>query len=106
MFIGTLGAVVVLVGIALIPLPGPGWAIVVLGLAIWAIEFVWAKHLLRYTRKRLAKWTHWVARQSLAVRAVIGAVGLVFVNVVIWMSVRMTFHIDLFEICRDFVAGR
>ena len=36
--IGVFGGLIVALGIALIPLPGPGWAIVILGLAIWAIE--------------------------------------------------------------------
>jgi len=35
--VGVTGAVVVIVGIILLPLPGPGWAIIFLGLAIWAI---------------------------------------------------------------------
>jgi uncharacterized protein (TIGR02611 family) len=103
--VGVFGAIVVAIGIALIPLPGPGWAIVILGLAIWAIEFVWARHLLQYTRKQVSTWTHWVGRQSLLVRAVIGAVGLVFISAVVWLSVRMTLDVDLFVVCRDFVAG-
>ena len=47
--IGVLGTLVVGLGIVLIPFPGPGWAIVILGLAIWAIEFAWAKNLLEFT---------------------------------------------------------
>jgi uncharacterized protein (TIGR02611 family) len=104
--VGTLGALVVALGIALIPLPGPGWAIVILGLAIWAIEFVWAKHLLHYTRRQVSSWTHWVGRQSLGLRFVIGAVGLVFVSAVVWSSVRISTGLDLFVICLDFLAKR
>src|SRR5689334_2287138 len=37
--IGLLGGLVVLAGLVLIPLPGPGWLIVFAGLGIWAIEF-------------------------------------------------------------------
>jgi uncharacterized protein (TIGR02611 family) len=102
--VGILGAIVVAVGIALIPLPGPGWAIVILGLAIWAIEFVWARHLLHFTRNQVSSWTHWVGRQPLAVRFVIGAVGLVFISAVLWTSVKVSFGVDLFIVCRDFVA--
>lgn len=104
--VGTLGALVVAIGIALIPLPGPGWAIVILGLAIWAIEFVWARHLLHYTRSQVSSWTHWIGRQSLGLRFVIGAVGLVFVCAVVWLSVRVSTGLDLFVFCRDFLAKR
>jgi uncharacterized protein (TIGR02611 family) len=33
-------------GLALIPLPGPGWAIVFLGLGMLALEFKWAENLM------------------------------------------------------------
>ncbi len=39
------GGAVILTGLALLPLPGPGWAIIFLGLAILATEFAWAKRL-------------------------------------------------------------
>lgn len=39
------GVVVILVGIPLIPLFGPGWLIVFTGLAILASEFEWAGRL-------------------------------------------------------------
>jgi uncharacterized protein (TIGR02611 family) len=102
--IGTVGAIVVAIGIALIPLPGPGWAIVILGLAILAIEFVWAKHLLRFTRRHVQSWTHWIGRQSLPLRFVIGAVGLVFISAVVWASVKVSFDLDLIAVCRDYIA--
>src|SRR6187455_648418 len=66
--IGILGGLVVALGIVLIPFPGPGWAIVILGLAIWALEFAWARHLLEFTKRHVQSWTRWVRRQSLPVR--------------------------------------
>ena len=41
-----IGGTVVLIGIALLVLPGPGLAIIALGIAILAIEFAWAKRVL------------------------------------------------------------
>lgn len=93
--VALLGAVVVGVGVVLIPLPGPGWALVLLGLAIWAVEFVWAKHLLRYTRYRVHRWTRWAAGQSLPVRLLLGAVGLAFVAAVATVSLKVGLGIDL-----------
>ncbi len=104
--IAVVGALVVAVGIALVPLPGPGWAIVFLGLAIWAVEFVWARHLLRYGRRLLRRWTGWVGRQSLTVRLVLGAAGLVFVTAVVWASLRFSLGVDLIAVCRDYLATR
>src|SRR5262245_43715752 len=51
--VGILGALVIVVGIILLPLPGPGWAIIFFGIAIWSIEFRWAKRLLLYAKARV-----------------------------------------------------
>ncbi|NLU80372.1 TIGR02611 family protein [Micromonospora sp. HNM0581] len=92
---GFLGALVVTVGIALIPLPGPGWLLVIAGLGIWAVEFHWAKRLLDFTRRHVHGWTAWVKRQSLPVRLVIGSVGLVFVGTVALLSIKYSLGIDV-----------
>jgi uncharacterized protein (TIGR02611 family) len=104
--IGTLGTLVVALGIVLIPFPGPGWAIVILGLAIWSLEFVWAKNLLDFTKRHVQSWTRWVRRQSLPMRAVIGVVGLIFVAAIVWASVRVSFGVDLAEVVRNWIGGR
>ena len=44
---------VLLGGIALIPLPGPGWAIVFVGLGMLALEFKWAENLMEKILDRL-----------------------------------------------------
>ena len=104
--IGVLGTLVVAVGIVLIPFPGPGWAIVILGLAILALEFAWAKNLLEFTKRHVLSWTHWIGRQSLAMRGLIGLVGMVFVAAVIWASVRVGFGVDLIQVGRDWLDRR
>ncbi|WP_422774821.1 TIGR02611 family protein [Plantactinospora sp. WMMC1484] len=94
-FVALAGAIVVTLGLALIPLPGPGWLIVIGGLGIWAVEFHWAKRLLSFTRRHVQGWARWVREQSLPVRFVLGSVGLVFIALVLWLSVRASLGIDL-----------
>lgn len=94
-FIALAGLLVVALGALLIPLPGPGWLIVLGGLGIWAIEFSWARKLLQFTRRHLQSWTRWVTRQSWAVRIAIGLVGMVFVSFVVWLSVLVSFDLNL-----------
>jgi len=48
-------------GIALVPLPGPGWAIVFIGLGMLALEFKWAENLMEKILDRLE-----AAKQSAA----------------------------------------
>ena len=102
--IGTLGTLVVALGIVLIPFPGPGWAIVILGLAIWAIEFTWAQNLLEFTKRHVQSWTRWVGRQSIPVRALVGVVGLIFVGFIVWASVRLSFGVDLVSVVWGWVS--
>lgn len=102
--IGVLGTLVVAIGIVLIPFPGPGWAIVILGLAILALEFAWAKNLLEFTKRHVKSWTHWIGRQSLAMRGLIGVVGMVFVTAVVYFAVRLSLGIDLIQVAQDFLA--
>jgi tellurite resistance protein TerC len=45
--VGVIGFTVLLVGIAMIVLPGPAFLVIPLGLAILATEFVWAEVLLK-----------------------------------------------------------
>jgi len=47
------GTLVLLVGIVLIPLPGPGWLTVAAGLAILAKDVAWAERALERVRRRL-----------------------------------------------------
>jgi uncharacterized protein (TIGR02611 family) len=77
--VAVVGFAIIITGLALIPLPGPGWLIVFAGLAVLSTEFVWAERLLHYARTKVGSWTDWVLRQSLPVRALIGLVGLAFV---------------------------
>ena len=55
-----LGISVLLVGIAMLVLPGPGLVVIPAGLAILATEFIWARRWLNYLKKRaqdVAEWT-------------------------------------------------
>lgn len=88
--VGVLGTVVVAVGLVLVPLPGPGWLIVIAGLAILATEFEWAARLLRLTRRYVTLWTDWVNRQRMWVRLVIGLAVLAFVYGVVVVTLHLT----------------
>jgi len=94
-FVAVAGALVVAIGIALIPLPGPGWLLVIAGLGIWAVEFHWARRLLAFTRRNVHAWTEWIKRQTWPVRLAAGAAGLVFVGVVVWLSLKYSLGIDV-----------
>ena len=49
----TLGFAVTILGIALLPLPGPGWLVIAGGLFILSKDIAWADRLLTYIRKKV-----------------------------------------------------
>ncbi|MBA4405710.1 hypothetical protein C0389_00385 [bacterium] len=44
--VGVIGASILIVGIAMIVLPGPAFIVIPLGLSILATEFLWAKKII------------------------------------------------------------
>jgi uncharacterized protein (TIGR02611 family) len=77
--VGVVGTAIVVTGIVLLPLPGPGWLIIFVGLGVLASEFAWARRLLDFARAKVEAWTGWVTRQSLLVRLLIGTATLAIV---------------------------
>ena len=49
--IGVVGLTVLVAGLALLVLPGPAFVVIPIGLAILAVEFEWARRLLRRARR-------------------------------------------------------
>lgn len=83
--IGILGGLVVLIGLVLVPYPGPGWLIVFAGLAILATEFEFAGRALEYARGKYDAWSDWLKRQQWPLRIlVLLSTGVVVVTTV-WM---------------------
>jgi len=53
--VAVVGAALVLAGLAMFVLPGPGILVVILGLAVLATEFVWAERLLDKAKEQATK---------------------------------------------------
>ncbi len=84
--VGLLGGLIVVVGLVLVPLPGPGWVIVFIGLAVLATEFTWAARLEKFARKHVAAWTKWVMAQPIYVRGLVGLATAALVVGFFWVT--------------------
>jgi uncharacterized protein (TIGR02611 family) len=58
------GFAVLIVGIAMLVLPGPGIVVIIAGLAILATEYVWAERLLRMAKTRAVQAKDKVLRKK------------------------------------------
>lgn len=66
--VAVVGTIMTLGGLVLVPLPGPGWLIVFLGLAVLGTEFHWARRLSGWVKRMLDRFWQWW-RQRRAARA-------------------------------------
>ncbi len=83
--VGVVGLVIVVIGLIMVPFPGPGWLVVFVGLAIWASEFEWAQRLLELARSTLHAWATWLRPQPWWVKGLVLVGTMVAVAVVFWL---------------------
>ena len=74
--VGALGLLVVAIGLVLVPFPGPGWLVVIAGLALLGTEFESARKLMRFTQRQVRAWTQWLGRQPIPIRVLVGVAAL------------------------------
>lgn len=102
--IGVVGTALVITGLIMVPFPGPGWLVVFAGLAVLATEFTWASRLLEFAKDKVRAATGWLKRQNWFVRIVAGALTLLCAGAIIWVSVRLTFGVDLIQEARELLS--
>lgn len=83
------GIAVVVAGVIMLPLPGPGWLVIFAGMAIWATEFVWAQLVLRWTKRKVTEATRRaldprVRRRNIILTSAGVTVTAVLVAVYVW----------------------
>ncbi|MEU3851463.1 TIGR02611 family protein [Streptomyces sp. NPDC029554] len=82
------GLAVVVAGIIMLPLPGPGWVVIFGGMAIWATEFVWAQLVLRWTKRKVTEAAQRALDPKVRRRNIIlTTIGLIIVGVLIGIYV-------------------
>lgn len=103
--IGVLGGLVVLLGLILVPYPGPGWLIVFAGLAILATEFDRARQVLNFAKGKYDDWQAWLKNQSSIVQAAALLLTFTIVIVTIWLLNGYGIINDLLNLGWDWVRS-
>lgn len=90
--IGVVGFIIVAGGLVLLPLPGPGWLIIFLGIGVWATEFAWAGRLLRWVQRFARQWSAKIAAMPAWGKALSALLVVVVVGALVfaawWFYVR------------------
>ncbi|MCV7040773.1 TIGR02611 family protein [Mycolicibacterium moriokaense] len=96
--VAVVGLTVFAVGVVAIPYPGPGWAILFVGLGILATEFEWARRLLAYAKTRYDKAMAWFSEQHIAIQAIGALFTFVVVVGTLWLLGAADWTAELFGI--------
>lgn len=86
----TVGTILLIGGLILVPLPGPGWLIVFMGLAVIASEFEPAHRLLQFGKAHLRRWNAWLQREPIWVKGLVVLATCAFVLGVVWVTLRLS----------------
>ena len=83
------GLAVVVAGVLMLALPGPGWLVIFAGMAIWSTEFVWAQLVLRWTRRKVTEAAQRaldpkVRRRNLILTSVAVVIGAALCALYLW----------------------
>lgn len=62
--VGIVGGLVIIIGLALVPLPGPGWLVVFIGLTILSSEFAFFHRISTWLRRKLHDFWDRVRRHA------------------------------------------
>lgn len=96
--VGVLGGLVVLIGLILVPYPGPGWLIVFGGLAILSSEFEFAARALEFAKGKYDAWASWLKGQNLFIKiCVLAFTGLV-VLATLWLLNAFGIIVNIFDL--------
>jgi uncharacterized protein (TIGR02611 family) len=66
--VGIVGGLIIVIGLILVPLPGPGWLVVFIGLTVLASEFAFFHRISTWLRKQLHRFWDMVKRHAPSAR--------------------------------------
>lgn len=83
--IAVIGTLVFIVGLIMIPYPGPGILVVFAGLAILATEFEFAQGILDKLRGYYDIWQKWLNRQNTIIKLLFWLLTFLVVTLTAWL---------------------
>ncbi len=86
--VAAIGVTLLAVGLVLLVTPGPGWAIIFLGLVVLASEFAWASRLVAPVRVRILKAVSGRKRPRLIWFVIVALVSIAALIATYWVYIN------------------
>lgn len=58
--VAVVGLALIIAGIPMVPLVGPGWAVIFVGLYLWSTEFLWARRVTQFVKAEVKAFDQYV----------------------------------------------
>lgn len=101
--VAIIGGLVIIIGLILIPYPGPGWLIVFGGLAVLATEFKFAAKVLEKLKEKYEAWKIWVKHQPLVLEITILICTGIIILVTVWLLNTFGLIDNFFHLHKDWL---
>ena len=103
--VGFFGWLVILAGIVLLPLPGPGWLTIFVGLSILAKQYKWARKLRVQVHQKYDVWRAWIARQPIAIKMLFWIMTVLTVVVSLWLLNAYAIVATILSLDKDWLSS-
>lgn len=101
--VAALGLILIVVGIPMVPLVGPGWAVIFVGLYVWSTEFMWARRVTQFVKAEVKTFHAWTVALPWSAKIPLGMLSIVFGWACLYAAFMLTGVPDWFP---DVVQGR
>lgn len=85
-----LGLALIIAGIPMVPLVGPGWVVIFFGLFLWSTEFFWARRITQFVKAEVKTFEQWVRYLPWALKIPMIALSVVFGWLCFYLALLLT----------------
>lgn len=88
--VAVVGLALVVAGLPLVPLVGPGWAIIFIGLFLWSTEFMWARRVTQYVKAEVKAFEQYTRALPWRAKIPLLCASAVFGWLCFWLALTIT----------------
>ena len=88
--IAVVGLALIIAGLPLVPLVGPGWAIIFIGLFLWSTEFMWARRVTQFVKAEVKAFEQYTRALPWKYKVPLLCVSAVFGWLCFWAALAIT----------------
>lgn len=88
--VAVVGLALIVAGMPLVPLVGPGWAIIFIGLFLWSTEFMWARRVTQYVKAEVKAFEQYTRALPWRAKIPLLIASAVFGWLCFWLALTIT----------------